>query len=189
MYTFVVIVCICLIGIAVCGFIRYKAIREGLCLILIACATAILFCTAVVWGAAQEHGVQNLFSKSTGEVYFEITHSHKDNSQQVKRKLDKNNLEKCLLVFYRADCPDCQKSYTSFSNVFRDNHFGVPIYWINTRTDTGKDILSRVGVVTQVPSVVVFDNNNTTTFNNIFKENAVDYINKETLNTINQKLG
>lgn len=125
--------------------------------ILFACCTLLLAYKSnvnTVYLTGQLHGVENMQDKSLDEIQQEISLSPIDNSYEAKELYDKGELHKNLM-FYRTDCPDCQREFSTWDNTHWQEMYKTTLF-VCTRTDAGRELV-RAFNVEEVPCVVEID--------------------------------
>ena len=92
------------------------------------------------------------------EILYNIENSPADESQKVLEDIQRDRLEDCYLVFYRADCNDCHDLYNSVRS--GKTTPDRPIHWIASRSDAGvrlKEMARESGIeITEVPTVLSY---------------------------------
>ena len=98
------------------------------------------------------HGVE-MQDKSLKDIENEIALSPIDNSTEAKILYDSGKLSKNL-YFYRTDCPDCQREFSSWT-IEQYREMQTTTLFVCTRTDAGRYLVKEFNI-TEVPHLVQF---------------------------------
>lgn len=122
--------------------------------IFIGCLTAYCLLYSLIaintFVIAYQHGYREYFKPSFDEIVESIEHS------PVESKLPKNK-DKCIVIYYRFGCNDCELIYHSLSERLTDTK---NVYWVATRSKQG-EYLRKEYPVSDVPSGLYIRNDET----------------------------
>lgn len=121
-----------------------------ICFLILDIALAIMIITLIIttkYKTAVKHGAYT-DDMTVKTMYDGIKYS------PIESKLP-DNLEGCIVLYYRFDCPDCHAVYNDLSAAVKDKD---SIYWVSTRSEQGKALLAQYPV-NEVPSGIYFRKN------------------------------
>ncbi len=118
-----------------------------------------LIAVSIIIGVAKIHGLPNDEIKTTSNIISMITGIvHTPVESSVKPEDIKSG---DIIIYYRFGCKDCEAVYKDLKNSLADVS---DVYWISTRSETGKALL-KTYPVTEVPSGVYVRKTGNTSFN------------------------
>lgn len=146
----ILLLCILLI-LAIMIRMKKRNRAKILPLLLITCGMTIY--TTVLIIIAFCHGAD--YATLAEYNYYDVIHSNK--YSHVSQKINKQDLSGSIIIYYRYGCPDCEAVFNSLEASLQDIS---DIYWVATRQKRGKQLLKEYPV-TEVPSAVLIENDNT----------------------------
>lgn len=123
------------------------------------CATMLAADTYAFWlvNTAVEHGLYDL-GLPIAPLAEQVRHSPKDQSEEFAAAVSEvgGTPTNTIVVVYRLTCPDCEAVFEDLDARLRT--IPADVFWVSSRSSVGEQLRDLYDV-TQVPSLIVFDDN------------------------------